>query len=75
MVLKYEQLLFKRVLSLHSVLVLDGLLPHSHKLPSFEFLEEGELLDVVVRVSLNKPLTKGNEFNGSVVFIESQTLS
>jgi hypothetical protein len=57
-VLQNEQLLFKRVLSLHSVLMLDGLLPHSHKLPSFEFLEEGKLLDVVVRVSLNEPLTK-----------------
>ena len=55
-VLKDEQLLFESVLGLHSVLVLDGFLPHSHELPFLEFLEEVEFLDVVVGVSLDQPL-------------------
>ena len=49
--------------------MLDGLLPHSHELPSFEFLEERKLLDVVVRVSLNQPLSKTDKFYWIVIFI------
>jgi len=46
--LEHKQLLFKSILSLHPVLVLDRLFPHPHKLPLFEFLEEVKFLYVVV---------------------------
>ena len=56
-ILEHEKLLLERVLGFHSVLMLDGLLPHSHELPFFELLEEVLLLDMIVRVSLDQPLT------------------
>jgi hypothetical protein len=40
-VLEHEKFFLKSVLGLHSVLVLDSLLPHAHELPALEFLEEG----------------------------------
>ena len=58
MVLEDEKLLFERILSLHTVLMLDSFFPHAHKLPSFEFFEEWELLDMIIGVSFNEPLTK-----------------
>ena len=58
MVLEDEELLLEGILGLHAVLVLDSLLPHSHELPSFKFLKEWKLLDVVVGVTLDQPLSK-----------------
>jgi hypothetical protein len=55
-VLEHEELFFEGVLGLHPILVLDCLLPHPHELPFLELLEERELLDVVVGVTLNQPL-------------------
>jgi len=48
MILKHEKLFFKGVLSFHSILVLDGFFPHSHELPSFKFLKEWQLFNMVV---------------------------
>jgi hypothetical protein len=47
-ILKHEELLLKRVLGLHPVLMLDGLLPHSHELPFLELLEEVLFLDMII---------------------------
>lgn len=68
-ILKYEKLLLKGILSFHSVLMLDGLLPHSHELPLLEFLEEVEFLDMVVGISLDKPLSERQELDWSIVLI------
>jgi hypothetical protein len=56
-ILKHEQLLFERVLSLHSCLLFDGFLPHPHELPLFEFFEKVEFADVVEGISFNQPLS------------------
>jgi hypothetical protein len=56
--LEHEELLLEQILGAVSLLTLDSLLPHPHELPFFELLEEIELLDVIIGVSLNKPLTK-----------------
>ena len=74
-VLEHEEFLLELGLRLHSLLVLDGLLPHSHELPLLEFLEEIQFFDVVVRVSLDEPLAKGQELNGSIVLIQGQPLT
>ena len=74
-ILKHKQLLFEGVLSLHSVLVLNSLLPHAHELPSLELLEEGKLLDVVVRISLDEPLAERKELNGSIIFVKGKPLA
>ena len=74
-VLQHKELLFERVLSLHTVLVLDGFLPHAHELPLLEFLEEVQLLDVVVGVTLDEPLPERKELDRSVILIESEALS
>ena len=68
--LEHEKLLLKLILSLHSVLVLDGLLPHPHELPFLELLEKVLFFDVVVRVSLDQPLAERQELDWSVVLIE-----
>ena len=69
MILEHKKLLLEGVLSLHSVLVLDGLLPHSHELPLLELFEEVLFFDVVVRVSFDQPLSEGQELDWSVVFV------
>jgi len=69
-VLEHEQLVSQGVLGLHSVVVLYGFLPHSHELPLLELLEERQVLDVVVGVSLDEPLAQGKEFNWSIVFVK-----
>jgi len=74
-VLQDEEFLLKRVGRGRAVLLLDGLLPHAHKLPLFELTEERHLLNVVVRVALDQPLAEGNELNGGVHLVESQTLA
>jgi hypothetical protein len=45
-------------LRLHPILVFDGFLPHPHELPLLELFEEIQLLDVVVGVSFDQPLSK-----------------
>ena len=57
-VLKHKEFLLEGVLRLHSILVLDGLLPHAHKLPSLELLEEGKLLNMIVGITFDKPLAQ-----------------
>lgn len=39
-ILQHKQLFLKRVLSLHSVLVLNSLFPHTHELPALELFEK-----------------------------------
>jgi hypothetical protein len=56
-VVQDEQILFQVVHCFNTVLVLYGLLPHTHELPLFELLEELVSLDVVVRVTFNQPLS------------------
>ena len=55
--------------------LLDTLLPHAHEFPRLELLEEGEVLDVVVRVTLDEPLAQRHERNGSQLLVEGQTLA
>lgn len=74
-VLEHEEFVSQGVLSLHSVVVLDGLLPHPHKLPLLELLEEWQVFNVVVGVSLDQPLAEGKEFNGSIVLVKGEALS
>lgn len=47
-ILQHKKLFLKRVLGLHSVLVLNSLFPHTHELPALEFFEKRKLLNVVV---------------------------
>jgi hypothetical protein len=61
-ILQDKQLLFKLVLSLDTVLVLNGFLPHTHELPLVELTKESVSLDMVIRVSFNQPLTQRKEF-------------
>ena len=68
-ILKHEKLLLEGILSLHSILMLDGLLPHSHELPLLEFLEEVEFLDMVVRISFDEPLTERQELDRLILLI------
>jgi hypothetical protein len=72
-IFKNEELLVKRVLGCATILLFDHLLPHTHELPFLELLEEAQLLNMVVRVTLNEPLTERNEFNRGVTLVESQT--
>lgn len=74
-VLEHKEFVSQGVLGLHSVVVLDGFLPHSHELPLLELLEERQVLDVVVGVSLDEPLAEGKEFNWSIVFVKGKTFS
>ena len=74
-VLEHEQFFLERVLCFHPVLMLDGLLPHSHEFPLLEFLEEVKFFDVVVRITLNQPLAKGKELNWHIIFVQSQAFA
>ena len=74
-VLQDEQVLIKVVVGLHLVLLLDDFLPHAHELPALELLEEGEVLDVVVRVTLDKPLAQRHEIDGLLLFVQGQTFA
>ena len=73
--LQHEELLLEGVLSLGSVVVFDGLLPHAHELPFFELLEEAQLLDVVIRITLNEPLAERDELDGHVILVQGKTLA
>ena len=70
-----KELLVKGVYRLHLVVLLDLFLPHAHEFPRLELLEEGEVLDVVVGVALNEPLTEGHEFDGRLLLVKSQALA
>lgn len=74
-ILKHEEFFLEGVLCLHSVLVLNSLFPHAHKLPTLKLFEERKLFDVVVRVSLDQPLSKGKKLDRSVILIQSETLA
>ena len=56
--LQHEKVLFKLINSSNLVVLLDLFLPHAHKFPAFELLEEAEVFDVIVRVTFNEPLSK-----------------
>jgi hypothetical protein len=56
-VIQDEEVLFEVVHGFYTVLVLYGFLPHAHKFPFLELLEELVSLDVVVRVTFNQPLS------------------
>jgi hypothetical protein len=74
-ILKNKKFLFKLVLSLLSILLFDCLLPHSHKLPFFKLLEKRQHLNMIIRITFNKPLSKRNEFNRGIIFVKSETFS
>ena len=74
-VLEDEQVLIESIEGLHLVLLLDDFLPHAHELPALELLEEGKVLDVIVRVTLDEPLAQRHERNGSQLLVEGQTLA
>jgi hypothetical protein len=57
-ILQNEKLGLKLISSFHSSFSLYGLFPHSHEFPFLELFEEFELLNTVVGVSFNEPLTK-----------------
>ncbi len=52
----------------------DILAPHAEELPTFEFLEETELFDMVVGVSLDKPVAQSDELNGGLSEVERDAL-
>ena len=52
-----EELVLELSGSLSASLHLNGLLPHAKELPALKLLEERKLLDVIIRVTLNQPLT------------------
>lgn len=53
----------------------DVFAPHPQKLPSFEFFEKAELLDVIVGVSLDEPVTESDELDRRLSQVECDTLS
>jgi hypothetical protein len=69
-ILQHKQFFLKRVLSLHPVLVLNSLFPHTHELPALELFEKRQLFNVVVRITLDQPLSQGQEFDRGVVLIQ-----
>jgi hypothetical protein len=73
--LQDEQILLELVLHIVSVGFLDALFPHAHEFPGLELLEEGEVLDVIVRVSLDEPLAEGEELYWGVSLIEGQSIA
>ena len=73
--LEDEEVLLELIVGLHLVLLLDRLLPHAHELPALELLEEAEVLDVIVGVALDEPLTEGLELHGGVLLVEGETFA
>jgi len=55
--LQRKQFFFERVLCALAILLLNGLLPVAHILPLLELHEKRQLLDAVVTVTLDQPLT------------------
>lgn len=74
-ILQHKQLFLEGILSLHSVLVLNSLFPHTHELPALELFEKRQLLNVVVRITLDQPLSQGQEFDRGVVLVQCQSLA
>ena len=73
--LQDEQILLQLVLNIVSVGLLDTLFPHAHEFPRLELLEEGEVLDMVVGVSLDEPLAEGQELDWCISFVEGQPIA
>lgn len=73
--LEHKEFLFKGVLCLHTVVVFYSFLPHHHEFPLLKLLEEAQFFDMVIRVTLNKPLTQRNEFNWHVHLVKGKTLA
>jgi hypothetical protein len=73
--LQHEQFFLQGVLGFVTVALLDGFLPHAHKLPLLKLLEEAEFLDMVVRITLDKPLPKRDKLNRNVVLVECESLA
>lgn len=73
--LQHEELFLQCILCLHSVVMLDGLLPHAHELPLLKLLEEAKLLNVIIRIALNQPLPQRYELNWHVVLVKRESLS
>jgi len=69
-ILEHKQFFLKRVLSFHPVLVLNSLFPHTHELPALKLFEKRQLFNVVVGVTLDQPLSQGQEFDRSVVLVQ-----
>jgi hypothetical protein len=74
-VIQDEEVLFEVVHGFHTVLVLYGLFPHAHELPLLELLEELVSLDVVVRITFDEPLSKGEEFDGLLLLVHGDTFA
>jgi hypothetical protein len=75
MVLQNEKFLVEQVHCFCSVLLLDLFFPHAHELPFFELFEKAKFFDVVIRVSLNQPLTQRDKLDWRVVLVKSETLA
>jgi len=73
--LKHEKFFLQGVLGFVAVALLDGFLPHAHKLPLLKLLKEAKFLDVVVRITLDKPLSKRDKLNRDVVLIKGESFS
>jgi len=52
----------------------DVFAPHPQKLPSFELFEKAELLDVIIGVSLDEPVTESDELDWRLSQVECDTL-
>ena len=64
-----KQFILKLGSGFSTSLHLDRFLPHAKKLPALELLEKGKLLDMVVRITFDKPLAQANELHWVVVLI------
>ena len=50
--------------------MLNSLFPHTHELPALELFEKRQLFNVVVGVTLDQPLSQGQEFDRGVVLVQ-----
>jgi len=73
--LQRKQFFFEGVLCALAILLLNGLFPVAHILPLLELHEKRQLLDAVVTVTLDQPLTQGDKLNGCVLLVKGQALS
>jgi hypothetical protein len=73
-IIQHKQLLLEHPPRFGSLMRYDVLAPHPEELPPFELLEEAELLDVVVGVSLDEPVAQSDELDRGLSQVKGDTL-
>lgn len=74
-IIEDEQPLLEHAPGLRALVREDVLAPHAEELPALELLEEGQLLDVVVAVSLDQPVAQSDKLNWTLSQVQSDSLS